>query len=474
MTYPVTDSATLALSVASAGLRAPNQGMSILIGYTLGFAGDLVREYSSLPGMVADGMDVNSPLYKMAGALQSQSPSPTSWKVGRRTTPTVQAITLTVLTDVADSQITVSLVSPDTGIRRDYTRSAVGGGIPAEATALALLMNNDPTGFGTLGTNELTFTANVNDVECTFDGAGGTAGQIFYYYGLRNLDLDDVTADPGIAADIALMQLEDDDWYGYAIDSTSSAEQEAAAAMAGITGKTALGFLSTQDSAVRNDTAGNICKVVDAADRNVTTFWSPHSMEEYPGVAAMGTMLARNPGGTTLAYQQLSGVTPAGTNDWDLSEAQLAIIRADRGNTYGLMGTTGMVDPTGGWMANTYFVDTQLTLDYISLNIPVEVANALAATARAGKKVAYKDPDAPKVARAAIYAALTPPSTWGAIVLRDSEADGGTNYFTFTALAAASQTAGNKAARNFAGVTFSCLLTGAVQSYALEGVLSFA
>ena len=75
------------------------------------------------------------------------------------------------------------------------------------------------------------------------------------------------------------------------------------------------------------------------------------------------------------------------------------------------------------------------------------------------------------VARGAILQILEQAGSWGAVVLLDEET--GIQHFTFSFIPAAGQTAAARAARNFQGVNFGCLITGANQTYELAGTLNF-
>ena len=102
------------------------------------------------------------------------------------------------------------------------------------------------------------------------------------------------------------------------------------------------------------------------------------------------------------------------------------------------------------------------------LNIPTELANAIAKRVSGGSKVPYLD-EAAAVARAAILTVCESAERWGALLLRDGETD----YFNFSFTPAASQLAADKAARIFRGCEFSCLITGAAQQFVLNGTLEF-
>ena len=177
-TVPVSDYVSLNLSIASAGLQVPELSMPMLMGYHTHYV-DRVREYSSLAGLVADGFSATGPIYRMAQALLAQPIAPSNFKVGRRANAPVHAVELTPLTDVVGNNIQITITSCNTGVSRTYSQACTGGGVPAEATALAALINADAPGFGAAGTTELLVAA-AGPVPVTIDpGPAAVTGQVF-------------------------------------------------------------------------------------------------------------------------------------------------------------------------------------------------------------------------------------------------------------------------------------------------------
>lgn len=464
MTFPLSDMVSLNLTIAAGGLRAANLSTPCLIGYHTAWV-DYVRTFYSASSVVASGIASGSPLHKMAQAAFAQTPSPRSVKIGRRATPPVHAVELTPTTDAVGNTITVTIHAPD-GTSRTYSQACAGGGVNAEATALAVLINADVAGYGAAGTTELLVAAAAPPIVTIDPGAGAAAGQIFWYSGLSNLEFLDVTPDPGLAADLVLIQADDDDWYAACLDSQSKAEQTILVDELDVQGKSV--WVASMDTEVADGTAANLFDALNTASyTRAVPIWVPGDLSAYPAVAAAAKMLTFKPGATILANQTLSGVTAA-VNGETLSEAQLINIRGDRGNAYIEFGGVNCIDPQAGYCSYERYVDERLTLDYLAANIPVELANAIQALVSGGSKVPYTDAAA-AIARGAIRKVLELAESWGAVMLRDGE----TNYFTFSATPAAAQTAADKAARIFRGCEFSCVITGAAQQFPLDGTLTF-
>jgi len=465
MTFPLTDVVSLSLSVAAGGIRAQNLKTPMLIGYHALWA-DRVRTFYSVTSAISAGVVAGTALHRMLVAAFAQNPSPTFVKVGRRANAPVHTMILSPTTFAAGQTATLTLNAPD-GTSRSYTRACGGVSLAAEAAAWEALIDGDAAGYGVAGTTWIKATVAGNTVVVD-PGAAPITGACFWYSDLQNIETYDDTADPGLAADITAIRAADDDWYAGCLDSTSEDEQTVLATQLEPAGKSA--WIGSTDGEIADGTAGNLFDVVNAASRERSVLiWTCNGQQEYPAVAAAAKMLAFKPGATTLAMQTLAGVTAA-VNGVDLSEAQLTTIRGYRGNAYIELGGVNMVDSQGGYCAATRYVDERLTLDYLAANIPVELINAMQARVSAGRKIPYTD-EAAGIARAAILKILELAAAWGAVMIVDP--DTGENYFTFSATPASAQSAADKAARLFAGCEFSCILTGAVQSYELAGTLSF-
>lgn len=464
MTSPlrIGDVIDLRIYTTGAGQQAPNTSTPCLIAYHGLTARPLVETFRSVGDMIAAGHGQYSPAVRMAQALAAQPNPPASWKVARRATPPVQAVDLTCLTDTVGKNIRVSIMPPS-GVEEVYSRACAGGGIPAEATALAALI----TAGASAVAGDITATGVGNDVQIR-QGVSPITGQIYYFDDLENLDLADVTADPGLAADLTAIRAFDDDWYYAALDSPGKAEQVVLAAqLASTAPQYKCVVLSSQDSAIRNNTALNLALVEYAAGHERTTVWySSWSMASYPGCALIGQLSTLNPGASVAALRTLVGVTPEGTHSWDLSATQLGYLRAARCNAQLLMGGVGYVDPTAGYMSASRWIDERVLLDWLAGNIPVQVFNDLAQRIQLGGKVPYVDPDAGEFPRGSILKVLGIAEGWGGVVLKGKD---GVDHFSYSYTPAASQLTSDKLARVFRGVRFGCLLAGAVQLYKLEG-----
>lgn len=174
----ISDVANISISVSAVGPTQLGFGEPLVAAYHTHY-GDVVREYSSLAGMRADGFTVTEPAYKAAANLAAQQPAPPFWKIGRRALPPTQVVDLLLLdTNTADTY-SFTFVGSD-GVSHLITLPC--SGTPStDATSMAALFaaTGSPvvqTGSGPAVT--LTGTASTNAsiaITMTLGGAVATA-----------------------------------------------------------------------------------------------------------------------------------------------------------------------------------------------------------------------------------------------------------------------------------------------------------
>jgi hypothetical protein len=153
---------TITRNTRTASRRGFNVAM--LVGYHAAYL-DRVRTYSQPSELVADGISQKSKLYLDAVALKAQTPSPATFKVGRRAGAPDQSINFTPGTPVEGEVFTLTLG----GIAFSYTAEN-GDAVGDVLDALVALVNEDvdaiiATGASTTGIQTLT--------SGSFDGATG-------------------------------------------------------------------------------------------------------------------------------------------------------------------------------------------------------------------------------------------------------------------------------------------------------------
>ncbi len=321
-----------------------------------------------LTDLVADGFNTWHPVYKMAQALISQSIKPQEIVVGRKANAVVQAVDLTITTDNVNETISVTLSYG--GQTEDYPQTGSGGGIPAEATAMAAAINAGI--FGSAGLNYVSATAVGNDVQIRQGGTPVT-GQIFYFSDLEFVEIEDVSADPGVAADLAAIRAANDSWYWLTNDVSSATETDALADE--IETMYRIFAAQTQDTTVAQGTAGNICLVLQAKSYNRTFVnYSPFSMDEYPACRVVARAAPRPPGSYALAWKTYPGWTANVNND------ELSNIEGSGGNALAsLTEYQGEAVYSGGKTPDGLWVDFFHTMDALRGRIWTEIISILQA-----------------------------------------------------------------------------------------------
>jgi hypothetical protein len=441
MAIPLSTFITVNISAGSRAVSKQNFSIPCLIGYD-GSLVDRTKRYSSdtiLADLITDGLTVNHPIYKMAQAVIAQDFKPDYIVVGRRDNPPVQAIDITLATTTE----TISVTMRYNGVEETYTR--VGTGVPAtDATALAATINAGVWGVGT----EIAATGVGSDVQIR-QGAGPDTGQIFYFDDLAYCTLDDVTADPGLAADLTAIRAADDTWYGALLDSGGGAENIALATAIESLEKCAV--VQSQDYDNFDGTAGSVLKTLSAASRERTmVICSRYSLDEYPACAAAGFALPRDPGSYTLGWKALSGVT----RDAEITTAEYSNIETDRGNVCLDVRSQSVVMP-GGLMPDGSWFDLLHLTDWLREEIRTRLADALLNN----EKIPYTDA-AGVIACGEIESAYEDGADNGGFVLDD---------FACSFTAAADQTTSNRTNRIFDGVDFTGTFTGAVHEFVVAG-----
>jgi len=293
--------------------------------------------------------------------------------------------------------------------------------------------------------------------------------------GFANIQIQNVTADPGITADLtAMQQANNGAWYGLILDSNSQAEIEAAALWTeatGIGGKVLFvdnsDWQNTQVS-VTTDVFSEL--QLDSYNR---TFLQQNDQQllSFAGAAICGQLLAMNPGSYTAAYKTMPGV-PADTPT-TLTEAQSQALNTmsaatpgpggKNGNYYANVAGENWLFP--GTCPSGRFVDLTIGIDWLQTRMQAAVAAAIAGL----PKLPFTDNGIGAV-KDAIDGVLRLGSTpaYG-LILPDGQDPA--RPIVVTVPTAASLTSAQRATRNLPGVSFSAGLQGAIETTTVRGTL---
>jgi hypothetical protein len=293
MPSPVDDIVDLQIVVTDKAPSFPSFGTPLLLGYHTAWLSDLVREYESQDDMLTDGFTVNDALYKVATVVKSQIPSPTTFKIGRRT------VALTQVLDAVPTITTQGFIYSGTINGADFSYTVLAGASVATiCTALTALLN-PLAGYAVAdGTTKITFTT-------------GTAGTVLDYKFGKGFTVTDVTVDTTTDDELAAIVAEDEDWYGLIVaDSSSKATALLAAAF--IEAHPKICVLQSADDAILDgasttDTAYALKAL--GYNRTAGIYHRPIGGSEWLAAGWEAGRLATDPGSDTWAFKEVPGAS---------------------------------------------------------------------------------------------------------------------------------------------------------------------
>lgn len=324
--------------------------------------------YTSLAAAVAAGFLTHEPAYRMLARAFAQKPRPVNAKVLRLQTPWTQSVKFTPVSAVNNAvyAFNMSYLGVDYSISYTADSSATIAEIVA-GLAAAVESAASPLPAAVAGTSGggNTFTSIVNV----------TPGAMIYYSAWTdNLKFQDITADPGIAADLAAIRNVDADWYGLTLDLNSTAIIEAADVFAETLPMQMAVHVCDSiafDPAITTD-VGYVLKAASAG-RIIGGFFNKDTAG-YGGVAMLANRFPHDPGaagaGGTYALKTLVGVI---AGNW--SETQIAALRAKNYVTY--VTTAGRSHTLDGKVFGGEFADVVRGLDWYRIRSEERVAALL-------------------------------------------------------------------------------------------------
>lgn len=399
---------------------------------------DLTRTYAASSwntAMVTDGFSPLSAAYRTAYKMMQQSPRPTTFKVGKRTTAETQIVRL-VPTAQNTAVYSLKIDNADQSLTETATFTSDSSATVAEVcTGLAAAIN--------------ALTAAV-----TADGSSGTwvvvtadaADRVFSYYDLTaNLLLEDWTAATGIDTDLTNIKAYDDDWYAVALASSSPAAIEMVADW--VEGKFKIFVPSTHDGRPLTNSTTDIVSSIDAQNYPRTHVpYNSHAGDFY-GPAWMAALLPYEPGAADWKFKTLKGVRA------DKLTTTQATYLLGKGGSYYETVYVGL-DITGAAVGgDRSFLDLTQLSDWLRART-IESALRMFTSA---PKVAHTDQDAGN-------------KIWGSLkqvldqAVANNAVDGDPATWTITVPKRASLSSGDKTARRWPGNVMNLTPTGAVHS----------
>lgn len=398
------------------------------------------RSYTELSGLGVD-FATTTATYKQASAIFSQNPRPPTVMVGRLANIPTQRFAITPVASnstVYELRVNGTLVSFTSDASATVTEIIAGLTSAINALSLGITCSDQTT--------YLRVIAN-------------TAGAFF---SIESLDVTKLAiaqdhADPGLAADLGAIFLENSTWYALLFAFNSKACVEAIATWAEANKK--LFIAQTQDSAVitladGSDTGGSqtVAGSLKASARFRTALiYHPSTMAFADGGLA-GRCLPLDPGSETWAFKTLAGVssvTMTATHRTNALAKYVNIVETIAGVS---------VTEEGKVSANE-FIDIIRFRDWLEARISENVFGALVRN----KKVPFTDGGI-AIVKGLILAVLQDGVDVGGLASDPAP--------TVTVPKAANVSSNDKAARRLTGVKFDAVLAGAIQAVTISGTVS--
>lgn len=430
----IDDLIDLQITVKDKAPSKPNFGTPMIACYHTAWV-DRVREYSEPDELLDDGFTVSDFAYKAALAIKSQSPSPKTFKVGRRANAPTQTITLEMLSAVQGDKVEGEI----NGTAISYTIPAAQT-LTQVATAVELLVE------AVTGISSSSAVAVIT--------ATSAAGALSSYYFGRNVKIKDTTADPGITADLNAIKDEDDSWYGLVHDGNSEAVITAAATWIEANRKVHVPQSSDWDLVDVAQTTDIGSDLVALAFTRTAGIYHRglHRQIDELAPSWVGACLAFDPGTITWAFKALAGAAVD-----ELKAGERSALAAKNWSHYER--TNGANITFEGRTPSGRFIDVTHFIDWLHAEIQADVYSLLI--------------NNPKVPYTTTGIELIKNAVLGA--LRKGQERGGLADDTDPTVDAPAITetdAADRANRILRGVTFTARLSGALHSIKITGTVS--
>ena len=278
--------------------------------------GTRTQRYSSLKALSTAGFDSNSPVYKMATLIFNGVNAPDSVLVGRRAMTTAEVN----FTPVNNAVYTLTLRSGATYKTFSYTADSTATAAEI-ATGLQTLIAADVTWNAIVTATVSTSKIVLTPVATKYFDVGVGANSTVTYNSTEDLT-DTLTA----------ITAENNNWFWAIQDSHVLADVKDLADWAQSNDK--IYMWSSQDTAVRDKTAGNILLTMTGYAYQNTLFamWAPDADSTFPEAGVIGAVAGQNI--DAQGTDNLHGKTLTGVLVNSLTLTQLDNIVSSGGNVY--------------------------------------------------------------------------------------------------------------------------------------------
>jgi hypothetical protein len=444
----LSDVVSVTITVSSAGAAQQNFGVPAVITYHQEYP-DLMRYYTSLTGLTGDGFAVTSLAYREMAQIFAQTPHPTKVGVGRRQLPNTQVVKLTCSSSSTLDTYKFTIIGSD-GVSHAISVASTGVVATDVASIESAINALSNVGTATLSTATVIITQSAGSGKCNDFLNWGLPGAA----GAPILVLQDTTADPGIATDLAaILKYDNTGWYGFSLDSNSQLEVAAAATWAEANDRPQ-SFNNSDNICITTATTDIFTAEKTAATTRSTGIFNGSQLLNYAGAALLGVILPLTPGSYTGAFKTLANVPadPASI----LTETAITNLEAKNGNFYtNLAGVNIDYQTITG---SGEFFDVPIFIDWLQNAIQIAVFNLLVGTL----KVPFTDNGVAMVVNAIKG------------VLKQGIANGGLSSTPPPIVSAplvGTLTQSQISSRQLPSVSFSATLAGAIHGVTIQGTV---
>lgn len=443
----LTDYVTITITQNSVGVTRAGFGVPLILSATAAFV-ERIRFYTDLAAVIVDFPVTTSAEYLAAQAMFSQSPCPTKIAIGRSALKPTLVYQLNAVTPVSNVSYAYKLTVRGKGFA-DTTLTFTSDATPTDAEYAAGIV----AALNGVASKNYTAAGASSPVTVT-----ATAPGDWFSIEVGDPATQKVTmthVDPGVATDLAAIQLENSTWYALYTLYNSKLYSVAAAAWVEAAGQKIYVCESNDTNSVT--TAVGNTELLDTIKTNAYArtlgFYHP-SPANMSGAALLGRCLPLEPGAITFFGKTLAGVTPV-----SLTATHRQNLTDRRASSYETV--AGVNITFGGQVGSTTtgFLDVRRDLDWIQDDMTKAVFGMIVGQ----NKVPFTDAGISQV-ESEVRGSLKRAVDKG--ILAESPA------FVVTVPAAADVDSGNKSTRTLPNVKFSATLAGAIHKVQLVGTVS--
>lgn len=431
----LSDVVSVSITTNTSNPTLPGFGTPLILSNTTNTSSwpDTVRTYTSLSGGVDVDFAVTTPEYKAAAKIFAQNPTVQSVMIAKGTNRPTQRWALTF---TAVNSYTYRIVVNGTAVTFTSDATATLAEIHAGFIAAINLL-----GLGVTVTDQTSFLRIVANTPGNWFSVGSTD---------INVSIAQDHTDPGIATDLAAINLINSNWYALVTLFNSPAMVAAAAAWVQSNGK--LYIVQIQESATPNTAAPgtDIAATLKTGNYDNTSAWFSNDNSDFLDAALLGARLPYTPGDETWKFVPLQGV-----NVGSYTATQRTNMLAKNCNFY--EPTQGVPMTTEGLTASGKYIDLVRYLNYLQSRVGTRVFGRLAAF----PKIPYTD-DGIQMVGSEVRAQLQEDEKRGAIV----------PGWAVSVPKVANVSTSDKTNRILKNVTFSATYSGAIHKVLISGSVS--